>query len=322
MFSGYATSNYGTTIRRKQTLRTLVLLILLALILVGAVLLISVQKSRTSKDQRDLVTLWQKDNYRDVFKQSADLLEKKPLDYFLLSIHGFSAYQLAVAQINNADMNYYLDACIWALRNALTGKEHSRDARIFYVLGKAYYSKGADYAELAIHYLELAKKAGFNADDIPEYLGLSYALVKDYRMSIASFSEALPKGFDSKKEKIGGPNDALLLAIAKSYVELAEYDTASAYLAHCLEVSKDFNTIARARLLLGNIMLKEGRESEAEQQYLSVLKEGGEMAEARFWLGELYLLRKETTRARAEWRKAHNIDPDYTPAKARLGMAN
>ncbi|GMO60702.1 MAG: tetratricopeptide repeat protein [Termitinemataceae bacterium] len=322
MFSGYSTSNYGTTIRRKQTLRTFILLILLVLIVVSSLLLIYLQKSRSSKDQRDMIRLWQAEDYKGVFDQSSAYLEKKPLDYFLLSIHGFSAYQLAVAQINNENMLYYLDDCIWALRKALLSKERARDGRIYYVLGKAYFSKGPDFADLAIEFLDRAQKASYKADDLAEYLGLSYAAVKDYRASVAAFSQALvPSGNDSEKNE-NGPNDELLLAIARSYIELEEYDLALSYLANCLERSKNFEVIARARLLMGNIKLKEGKWSEAEQMYLSVIREGGEIADVRFALGELYFEQKENTRARAEWRKARRIDPNYAPAIARLGQMN
>ncbi|GMO27126.1 MAG: tetratricopeptide repeat protein [Termitinemataceae bacterium] len=313
-------SNYGSVIRRKQTLRTFVLLILLAFILVSIVALFSIQRSRSARDQKDLIRLWQSEDYRSVFDQSAKDLEKKPMDYFLLSLHGFSAYQLAVAQINQENMLIYLDQCIWALRNALLSKDKKQIGRIYYVLGKAYFSKGSDFSDLAIQYLEAAKQEYFKASDIPEHLGLAYADVKDYRNSVIAFSEALVPEDGEDGGKMGAANDALLLAIAKSYIELDELDTAGAYLARCLDVSKDFNTIAVAKLLYGNILLKKGNYAEAEKQFLAVLKEGGERADAHFQLGELYAAREENTRARAEWRKAWYIDPAYTPAIARLNM--
>jgi tetratricopeptide (TPR) repeat protein len=312
-------SNYGSVIRRKQNLRAFILLILSVFIVISIFLLFSIQKSRSAKDQRDLIRLWQSEDYSEVFARSTKELEKKPLDYFLLSLQGFSAYQLAAAQINNQDMLFYLDQCIWALRNALLSKDKKLVGRVYYVLGKAYFSKGRDFSDLAIQYLEAAKQESFKASDIPEHLGLAYADVKDYRMSVAAFSEALiPE--DENDGKTGAANDALLLAIAKSYIELDELDTAGAYLARCLDVSKDFNTISVAKLLYGNILLKKGNDAEAERQFLSVLKEGGERADAHFQLGELYAARDESTRARAEWRKAWYLDPTYAPAIARLNL--
>jgi tetratricopeptide (TPR) repeat protein len=289
--------------------------------LAGIGSLITIQRSRLAKEHKDLVQLWKNGLYQEVFDVSAKELEKKPLDYFLLSFHGFAAYQIAIAQINNQDMITYIDESILSLRKALFSKEKSNNGRLCYMLGKAYFCKGADYSDLAIQYLESAQKSSFSAPDMPEYLGLAYAAVRDYRKSVAAFSQALIPAADASGED-GSANDALLLAIAKSYFELEEIDNAGAYLIHCLDISKDFNTIAEARLLLGNIMLKKGDIDEAERQYVSIIEEGGEFADVRFQLGELYAERGETIRARAEIRKALRIDPNYAPAIARLARMN
>ena len=78
--------------------------------------------------------------------------------------------------------------------------------------------------------------------------------------------------------------------------------------------------IASARLLLGQVLIKNGDTEGAERQYLRVLDEGGEQADARYELGVLYAERGETTKARAEWRKVLRLNPAYAPAIARLAM--
>jgi Tfp pilus assembly protein PilF len=50
------------------------------------------------------------------------------------------------------------------------------------------------------------------------------------------------------------------------------------------------------------------------------MEEGGENAEAHFQLGELYAGGGDSTRARAEWRRAVRIDPAHGPARTRLNM--
>jgi tetratricopeptide (TPR) repeat protein len=180
------------------------------------------------------------------------------------------------------------------------------------VLGKAYYYKGSGYTDLAIKFLESAREEAYQAWDIPEYLGLAYAGVQDYRKSVASFSLAL-----NYAEQ---PSDLLLLSIARSYIELEESDTARAYLVRCVEVSKDSNNRARARLLLGGVMAKAGDLKGAEEQYLAIVDEGNENAEAHYRLGELYNAGGDTAKARAEWRRAVRIDPAYGPARARLNL--
>jgi predicted negative regulator of RcsB-dependent stress response len=71
---------------------------------------------------------------------------------------------------------------------------------------------------------------------------------------------------------------------------------------------------------LGGILQKKGDTNGAEQQYLSIIKEGGGNAEAHYMLGELYLARGNTAQARSEWRKAVRSDPAYVPARQRLNL--
>jgi tetratricopeptide (TPR) repeat protein len=238
-----------------------------------------------------------------------------------LTLHGFASYELAIAQINSFDTLKYINDSIASLRKALLSKEGSADARLHYVLGKAYYYKGPSYADLAIRYLEMAREGAWAARDIPEYLGLAYASVRDYRNSVAAFSLALSSGADGDNQTgPGHPSDLLLLSIARSYTALGEQDSAMAYLARCLESSRDSDIRVTARLLMGDILGKSGDTAAAETQYLSILEEDGENADAHYQLGELYAAGGDTTRARAEWRRAVRIDPAHKPSRTRLNM--
>lgn len=269
--------------------------------------------SADSYKQRDLIQLWQEGSYLTAFEITEKELQKKPMDFFLLMVHGFSAYQIAVAQINTFDMLSYIDRSIWALRNALLTKQGESDARIKYALGRAYHYKGAEYAELCIQYLEEARAADYDAEDIPQFLGLSYAQVHDWERSIASFSEAL-------NAETEGPSDLLLLAISRSYIEMKDRTSAKPYIMRAIELSKDWNTIAQARLLLAGIFMDDGDLSGAESQIRTVLAEGGESAEARYRLGLLYDVKNDYYRARAEWRRAFNLNPDFAPVREKLNL--
>lgn len=267
-------------------------------------------RGRQAAEYRQLRDLFESGAFEAAYTQSGEMLKEGPLDSLVLTIRGFSSYQLAIAQINSFDTISYVDDCIWSLRKALLDGENSRDGGIFYVLGKAYYYKGSGYADLAVEYLEKARGASYNAADIPEYLGLAYAAVKDYRGSVAAFTLAM----NGETE----PSDILLLSIARSYEALGEMDFARAYLLRCLEISRDSKTVSAGRMLLGNVLAKAGDTSGAEAEYLQVIKESGENAEAHFQLGELYALGGDTTRARAEWRRALRLDPAHGPARSRL----
>jgi len=307
----------GADIKRKQIIHR----ILLAAIILSLISLLPVVylkfRGQSGNERRELRESFESGAFEISYDQSEKMLKEKPLDFFLLTINGFSAYQLAIAQINNFDMLSYIDNCIWSLRKALLLGENSSDARIFYVLGKAYYYKGSGFADLAVKYLEKARNLSYRAGDIPEYLGLSYAATRDFRNSVAAFTLAL-----TGEGGLGGnePSDVLLLSIARSYLALEEYDSARAYLIRCMETSRDSKTIAAARLLHGVILLNAGDYGRAEVEFLKVLEENGENAEAHFQLGELYALGGDATRARSEWRRAYRIDPTHEPARNRLNM--
>ena len=261
-------------------------------------------------ERRQLRDFFESGAFENAYTLSSELLKEAPLDSFLLTIHGFSAYQLAIAQTNNFDALSYISDCIWSLRKAMLYRENLNDGRIFYVLGKAYYNKGNGYADLAVNYLEKARMALYRAADIPEYLGLAYAGIRDFRSSVEAFSLALTD--------VATPSDLLMLSIARSYFALEEFEPARAYLMQCLEITKDSKTTAAARLALGNTLVRTGDTAGAETEYLKAIQEDGENADAHYQLGELYALAGDTTRARAEWRRAVRIDPAHGPARSRL----
>ncbi|GHV00777.1 hypothetical protein FACS189483_11000 [Spirochaetia bacterium] len=268
-------------------------------------------------ERRELSQIWENGSYEQAFAISREKLDAKPMDYFLLTLHGFSAYQLAAAQINYFDTQTYLDECIWSLRKARLSKEGADDPRIPYVLGKAYYLKGAGYADQAVKFLEEAQNGDYQTGDLPEYLGLAYTEIHDFRSSVAALSTVLNANTDTDEEL---KSDLVLVAIARSYMALEEPGLARAYLVRCVETSLDSDTKVAARLLLAESFAAAGDVAEAEAQYLLLLEAEGENAEAHFQLGELYAAGRDTTRARAEWRKAWRIDPAHKEARSRLNL--
>jgi tetratricopeptide (TPR) repeat protein len=286
-----------------------VLVVLLVLLI--PLPLIVAYRSRLGNERKNYLELWNEGNYQETYERSLSALEKKPMDYFLLTLHGFSAFQIGISQINNFDTLNYIDESIWSLRKALLVDKRDKDSRIYYVLGKAYYYKGVDFADLSVNYLEKAREAGIDASDIHEYLGMAYASIRDYHGSVASFTEAL---------NVQQPSDTLLISIARSYIAMDEMESAKAYLIRCIDISRDSRTILTARLHLAEILGNEGDAEQAEAQYMAILSESGENAEAHFRLGLLYSEKGDTTRARAEWRRAVRIDPAHNNARARLNM--
>jgi tetratricopeptide (TPR) repeat protein len=319
-------SDYGYHVRRKQILKTALLVVLAIVFCVSLVIVVSGWRDRLGNEKKEMLRLWDEGLYDKAFELSRAELENNPTDYFLLTLHGFAAYQLAIAQINSFDTLTYVDECIWSLRKALQIKSGSNDGRLQYVLGKAYYRKGSGYEDLAIQYLEEARDLSYVAADIPEHLGLLYAATQDYRASVEAFSQSLNPSANAGDEGGSGepeiPPEHLLLAMARSYIALGEPENATAYLVRCMELSRDSNTIITVRLLLGDILAKAGNLNDAEAQYQAILEEDGENAEAHYRLGELYYARGNPTRARAELRSALKIDPAHESARARWAQLN
>jgi tetratricopeptide (TPR) repeat protein len=291
----------------------------------GIITTVSIQtagrfSAATKGDRKEILRLWEIGSFEEVYDQSQSALVSRPLDYFLLTMHGFSAYQLGISQINSLNAERYFDDCIRSLRKASLLKNAAKDGRLYYVLGKAYNYMGETYADLSVKYLEKARDLSYNAEDIPEYLGLAYAAIGDYRSSVTAFAEALflqNRGNSGIQEKSPG---LLLLSIARSYLALEEFDQAQAYLQRCIDVSPDSRIVVSARLLLSEVLQKTGDSGGAIKQLTDILGEGGENAEAHYQLGELYALQGETVRARAEWRLALRVDPAHQKARARLSI--
>jgi len=312
MISNKNWSSYGRHIYLLKRIRSLGIVFLSVLLLSASVLIIFHLKNSVTNERKELLRVWNEGDYDQAFEISKNALTEKPIDYFLLTINGFSAYQLGISQINNQNTLQYINECIFSLRKAIMQKEAAKDGRVFYVLGKAYGNKGREYSDLAVKYLETANYLSYEAHDIPEYLGLAYAAYGDYRSSVAAFSQALVPGKNA--------SDNLLLSIARSYMAMEDYDMAQGYLLNCIETSADSRCESMARLLLGEIYSASGDFERAEMQYLRILDTSGENAEVRFQLGELYNMKGDATRARSEWRMAYRQDPSHARARVRLNI--
>ncbi|MCL2410824.1 MAG: tetratricopeptide repeat protein [Treponema sp.] len=280
---------------------------LLCVVVIGVIVL-SQPRSGAINDRRDVLRIWNEGDFERAFEISSNLLFERPVDYYLLKINGFSAYQLGISQINHQDMLPFINQSIFSLRKALI--HNKKDPAVYYILGKAYGYKGPKYADLVVRYLERALYLHHEAADIPEFLGLAFAALGDYRSSVAAFSQSFIPGQIQ--------SDNLLLAIARSYMAMEEYSMAVSYLTLCIENSNDSLSVVIARLMLAEIYIILREYARAEHHLLTIINETGENAEARFQLGELYNLQGDTTRARFEWRMAYRQNPAHAGARARL----
>jgi tetratricopeptide (TPR) repeat protein len=307
-------SSFTVKSKRRRLLKVVATVIMLTVLMCATYFLGNWQTS-TNRERFEPLDYWQAGEYAKSFESSGAYLQKSPMDYFFLTVHGYSAYQLAFSQIKASEMVRYIDESISSLRKAILTPDGMQDGRVYYVLGKAYYFKGVEYADCCVEYLKKAQAHSWKANDMAEFLGLSYARLGDYRASVAAFAEALNTAGEN-------PPATLLLAIARSYIELREDAIAESYLIQCLETGRDIDVTVETRLLLGKIMRERAEYDAAEKHYLAILDEAGEIAAARHELGELYLAQGDIARARSEWRRANRIDPAYAPSIARINERN
>ena len=212
MFSGKNRSNYGKNTYLLKRIRAITAGAIIIMTVVISFVILTRARSSSRNEKRELIQEWNAQNYDRAYEISKNALFQKPVDYFFLTMNGFASYQLGISQINNQNMLTFIDECIFSLRKAILNNAAKNDARLFYVLGKAYGYKGTEYSDLAIKYITMASDMSYNASDIPEYLGLAYAASGDYRKSVEAFSLAF-----SKNERI---SDNLLLSIARSYMAM------------------------------------------------------------------------------------------------------
>ncbi len=305
-------------VRRKNKIFARLLVILLILLL-SASLCFAVKKvyehnNSTNPGIKRLFKLWNNKDYLGVYEVSSHLLEDNPLNNRALIFKGYSSFFLALSQTDMSSTQNYLDEAILNLRIArlVSGKRHL--AQIYYMLAKSYFHKNivSDYyyySDLAVKYFKLAKENGYNAPDIPEYLGLSYAELGQSEESIVAFTEAL----------IDNESDKLLLAIAQQYYNCKKSNTAKQYLNKINEESANELLVLKSRLLLAQIYIDEEKYDEALKEYESIIEKDANSADAYYGIGVIYEKQGDLVKARAEWRKALKVQVNHPASLKKMG---
>jgi tetratricopeptide (TPR) repeat protein len=253
---------------------------------------------------------WKNKDYQSVYDKTGLILVKKPQNGTILALHGFSSYYLFSGQNDSTIAQNYLDASIVSLRNAWYRVSNSEKPQISYVLGKAYYQRGYYYADLAMKYLDYAKKAGFKADDLQEFRGLASGLLGDNETSIAAFTDALAVN----------KSDLLLFTIAKTYQKTGDVDKSKQYFYETIRTTNDDILLLKCHYELGTLFLAEQKLSEAQSEFNTIIEKDPNSADAHYGLGVIYETQGDLIRARAEWRKALKLDPVHAGARAKLNI--
>lgn len=256
---------------------------------------------------------WNAKNYQQVYDMTSVILHDKPQNNTALTFNGYASFYLAVAQTDGVLAQEFLNEAISNLRKALFSSTQSVRPQIYYMLGKSYFYKNTlssyhYYSDLAIKYLNLAKKEGYQAEDIPEYLGLSYAALDMTQESIAAFTEAL----------LVRESDVLLLAIAEQYYKNKQFSASKAYLHRISTNTKDDALRFKSSFLLGQIYLEEENYVDAKKEFETILEKDSNYADAYYGLGVIYEQQGDFVKARSQWRKALRLDVNHQNALRKM----
>jgi len=255
---------------------------------------------------------WAQYDYPLVYEQAKEYLQEKPYNNTALTYYSYACFYLSQSQIDTQLSQEYLDQCINNIRIALYNSSKDLTPQLYYMLGRAYFYKNTIsshyYADLAVKYLLLARENGYEADDIPEYLGLSYASLGMTMESISAFTEAL----------LIRESDSLLLSIAEQYYKLGEINASKSYLFRIIRSSQNEEIVTKCQNLLGSIYIDEENYEEAEKLYNEVIEKNPNSADAYFGLGVINEKQGNVVKARSLWRNALKVQVNHAGALQKL----
>jgi tetratricopeptide (TPR) repeat protein len=281
-------------------------LAVLAAVIFGAPwsLLETVRPSR----QPALLELSNDGSYAEVLSRSAEILAQRPLDAEALLFRGIAHFYLALAEGDRVDPATRLDQAIIALRRARLDSELRYRDEAAYLLGKAYYHKGPYYYDSAVRYLTESLEHGYEGSDTHEYLGMALVRSGAPESGIEHFHAALQRR----------PSGLLYLSVGQLLERLGRLEEAERHFQEAVAGAGDEALEIRARFMLGALLLQGGRYADAGEQYQRILEVAPGSADAHLFLGDAYAGLGNVVRARAEWRRARNIDQQHHGANLRL----
>jgi len=287
------------------------ILIVVASLVFGITIFI-VKSTQNKVTLKSIKKAWNSYDYQKIYELSKAYLNEYPYNNTAITYYSYACFFLSQSQTDTLQAQTYLDECINNLRIAMYSASPSLTPQLQYMLGCAYFYKNTItthyYADLAVKYLLLAQENGYESDDIPEYLGLSYASLDMTMESIKAFTKAL----------LVRESDSLLLSIAEQYNKAEEYDAAVPYLFRIIKNSKNEEVILKSQILLGNIYIAQGKLEDAMQEFNNVLKKNENSADAHYGIGVIYEMQGNIVKARAEWRTALKFQVNHPGALQKM----
>ncbi|WKC58250.1 lipopolysaccharide assembly protein LapB [Borrelia sp. P9F1] len=273
----------------------------------------------------NLLVLWENKEYKEIIDYAEDGLRANKFDFNLNLLLGFSYFYYSLMLNDSSLKTHFLDNSIERLRFLMSINDDIPMSSLYYILGKAYSHKGEYYSELSVKYLNKALHLNtFDfmsiKEDIFEYLGYSYQLLKDYRSSLTFFMKA----YNENK------SDLVLWSLAYINYKIGDIDKSVEYINKFIgEENESFsgeksddNLMQKVYLLYGDIYLDQGDYGGAFGCYDKVLKINSLNPNVYVRIGDIYRRRdRDYPKARKYWREALSINPYLEEARERLRIS-
>lgn len=306
------TDPYLRRLRRRRLLVGLGISTIAAIIVVASVVAVGTV-ARNNKDpripKRTVLEQWNNKDYQTVSTSCDTSLEKSPLDPFYLTFKGLSSFYLGMAESDGEKRMALMDQAIFALRKALLDPKAPLRPEATYILGKAYFHKGADFYDESITTLLESIKLKYAAADTWEYLALASQGIGAYKESAGYFDQAMAAKPDSPE---------LMIAAANVAMQTGDNAKAEALALKALSATTDEFLAERSNFVLGDIYRASGRLTEALARYDAIKEKNPESADAWYYEGLVLQSVGDPIKARAAWRKAVSIDPMHAGARQKL----
>lgn len=259
----------------------------------------------------ELVTLWQAGSYEDVITRSTNLLDEAPFHPQALTFGGFGHFYVGVDALTREQQVDHLDRSITLLRKANHVDRAPLERERNYVLAKAYYHKGETYMDQAIRYMKRSIEQGYQAADSQSYLGLAYASLGNYEESVHWFLQAIEH---AEQQVSSDEASAIRIKAAESFAAMEAYDAAAKELRTAIAQLDDRFLELMARNQLVSVLVRAGEYEVAERVAKETVEQYPESADAHYYLGVVYSRTERVVQARDQWRTARRFDPAHIGA--------
>ena len=284
--------------------------IIVLFVIIGLLVFLLGLKNRTvhlpfSDEGISYSEMWEKKQYAEIISYGSSVLEKNPMDRNTLIFTGYANFYQGISILDMEERTACMERAVVLLRQALL-TEGKENADVMYVLGKAYYHLGYFYCDLAIKYLNEALSRHCDSNDIYEYLGLAYSKLDMSDHAVENFEKSMEVN----------PSDVLTLTLAQEYIKAGNLDKAGYY----LDKAGTDNAVLKERKLIlqGQCQLGLKEYDKALDYFNKVLDLNPGSADAHYYIGEVFEAKGELQKAKAQWRKAYNLNPDHHKSKLKL----